>query len=205
MTSAPTSNSIRSAQSTTNKADNDCPTEGDLVPADLESKLEKELEPYVDRPRLDLVVRKVEQVISKEVFAGPLPHPHHFAQYKEIEPTAPDRILRMAEKEQEFRHRMSSRSLNADVAAHFAGLAGGLLVCSGLIAGAVHLALNGQQTVALALLGASVLNLVGLFVNSTRKAKPPQAGGQDVPKDAPAAPKAQTPLPPKAGNRKRHR
>lgn len=38
-------------------------------------------------------------------FQGPIPHPDHFAQYDKVLPGAAERILKMAEREQENRHK----------------------------------------------------------------------------------------------------
>ena len=49
--------------------------------------------------------KRLTAVISHtEIFSGPLPSPRAFAKYNEVLPDAADRILRMAEKEQEIRH-----------------------------------------------------------------------------------------------------
>jgi uncharacterized membrane protein len=45
-----------------------------------------------------------------------VPPPDYFAEYKEVEPSAPDRILRMAELEQSHRHDVDSALVNSQVA-----------------------------------------------------------------------------------------
>jgi len=42
-------------------------------------------------------------VVTRSEFSGPLPSPEAFMGYREVLPEAPDRILRMAEKEQDIR------------------------------------------------------------------------------------------------------
>lgn len=42
----------------------------------------------------------------EQSYSGPLPSPQDFAAYKETLPTAPERILEMAEREQEHRHKI---------------------------------------------------------------------------------------------------
>ncbi len=55
--------------------------------------------------------QKIEQVIrtlsiSRQLIKSPVPPPDWLASYKEVEPTAPERILRLAEYEQQHRHTM---------------------------------------------------------------------------------------------------
>ena len=55
--------------------------------------------------------QKIEQVIrtlsvSRQLIKSPVPPPDWLAGYKEVEPTAPERILCLAENEQQHRHTM---------------------------------------------------------------------------------------------------
>lgn len=74
----------------------------------------------------DLLARKVDELAAlpedekrKEItatvsiFSGPLPTPEAFARYNEVQPDAADRILGMAEKEQEIRHEAQRRAVEA--------------------------------------------------------------------------------------------
>lgn len=49
-----------------------------------------------------------------QIFSGPLPNPEAFAKYNEILPNAADRIVRMAEKEQEIRHEAQRGAIDND-------------------------------------------------------------------------------------------
>lgn len=141
----------------------------------LEDRLEQALEPLVEPSKREAVLKKVELVIAEEHFAGPLPHPDHFERYGEIEPSAPDRILTMAEKEQEFRHSIVHKTLQTDVGSHYVGLAMGWLLTLFLIVGAIYLADKGQIAIPTLLLGAAVLNVVRAFVDASwRKDKHPE-------------------------------
>lgn len=51
-------------------------------------------------------LRVIQRVSS---FSGPIPHPEHFAKYEEVLSGAADRILAMAEKEQEVRHELEKK------------------------------------------------------------------------------------------------
>ena len=60
--------------------------------------------------------------------SGPLPDPFSFQAYAKVLPDAPERIMRMAEKEQEHRHEMERKIVDADRIGYFLGqlIAGGL-------------------------------------------------------------------------------
>ena len=55
----------------------------------------------------DLPTEKQTLIIQQasSSFQGPIPHPDHFAQYNKVLPGAAERILKMAEREQENRHK----------------------------------------------------------------------------------------------------
>lgn len=113
-------------------------------------------------------VKTIEQIVSEERYMGDLPHPAHFALYKEVEPTAPDRILAMAEAEQEFRHETVRRHSKADVSAHFVGLAVALFAFVFTVGSSVFLALHDKTVVAVSLLGTAVLGVVLGFLKYSK-------------------------------------
>lgn len=49
-----------------------------------------------------------------QIFSGPLPNPEAFAKYNKVLPDAADRIVRMAEKEQEIRHEAQRGAIDND-------------------------------------------------------------------------------------------
>ncbi len=89
---------------------------------DRKDSEEQAVVPEDERQRVlaDLLARKVDELAAlpedekrkeitatvshTQVFSGPLPTPEAFARYNEVQPDAADRILGMAEKEQEIRH-----------------------------------------------------------------------------------------------------
>lgn len=77
-------------------------------------------------------------VIQEEqsLFAGPLPHPRLYREYDEIRPGAAERILRMAEKEQDSLHRDRRSRRRADAFRTF----GAILVSLSLVGGGVLVA-----------------------------------------------------------------
>lgn len=49
------------------------------------------------------ISKKSDSVLMAQAYSGPLPVPQHFEQYEKILPGSADRILAMAEKEQQYR------------------------------------------------------------------------------------------------------
>ena len=59
--------------------------------------------------------KEITAVISHtQIFSGPLPNPEAFAKYNEVLPNAADRILGMAEKEQDIRHEAQKGAIAND-------------------------------------------------------------------------------------------
>lgn len=81
------------------------PSAVDTAPDDQLAEVAKALKPYL-RPGKDLeqALTEVSAIIVSERHSGPLPSPRSFGQYEDILPGAADRILSMAEKEQQHRH-----------------------------------------------------------------------------------------------------
>ncbi len=52
------------------------------------------------------------QQMMAECFMGPMPPPHLMKGYHEIDPSFPDRLLKIVEKEQDNRHKLESISLD---------------------------------------------------------------------------------------------
>jgi len=105
-------------------------------------------------------------------FSGPLPPPDAFAKYEQILEGAANRILIMAEKQQENRQEMQSKTLKSDIINEKLGLIFGLLVASSAIGGGVYCAHIGQTWAAVAIGGGGVAGLVAAFVQGTRVRKP---------------------------------
>lgn len=105
-------------------------------------------------------------------FSGPLPPPDAFAKYEQILKGAADRILTMAEKQQENRQEMQSKILKSDIINEKLGLLFGFLVALSAIGGGVYCAHMGQTWPAVAIGGGGVAGLVAAFVQGTRVRKP---------------------------------
>ena len=63
----------------------------------------------------ELAARKTPNETAVYHREGPLPAPHELAGYQQILPDAPERILKMAEDEQRFRHQLEISIAQADI------------------------------------------------------------------------------------------
>lgn len=94
-------------------------SEIDRTKAELKLKLKK-ISPQIpdeDIPKiLEIFQLEYEEIIqTSSSYSGPLPHPSHFSEYNKILPGSANRILSMAEKEQNHRHTISSNNTKSDI------------------------------------------------------------------------------------------
>ena len=85
--------------------------------------------------------REVINAIRSE-FSGPLPPPAILKQYDEIEPGLANRIVCMAEKEQEHRHGCENKCAKADSRDSLLGIVSAFLICVSMIYAGVKIVLG---------------------------------------------------------------
>lgn len=108
-------------------------------------------------------VRKLE-VTAKRSIRGPLPRPDTLKEFENVLPGSAERILRMAEKEQDHRHRMLKRLIVAETRTAVWGLVFALIVALAFLAAAVWL-VSIDHTIEGTLLGtADVVALATVFI-----------------------------------------
>lgn len=95
-------------------------------------------------------------------FEGPLPAPADFAAYKETLPSAPERILKMAEDEQSYRHKINKKVVNFGLIESILGMCFALLIGLVGIGAAVYLAMKGHEFASCTLIGV-IATLVAIF------------------------------------------
>ena len=103
-------------------------------------------------------------VVEAAVFSGPLPPPSMYGEYEAVLKGSADRILNMAEKEQDHRIAWESKALDESVRETNLGQKFGLVIAVLCIVGSVYLAMNGHHWVAGILAGTSALGLAARFV-----------------------------------------
>ena len=126
-------------------------------PGSVTSKLPKEV-----FERLPEEVRV--SVMEAATFSGPLPPPSLYGQYERVLEGSAERILAMAEREQQHRTAWESKQLEVAASEATGGQWLGFVVVIICIGSAVYLSSIGHQWVAGVVAGTSVVGLVGRFV-----------------------------------------
>ena len=144
------------------------------LPAEVSTKsLAQKVEPLLRPERRQEGVQLVQALIQK-THQGPLPAPDDYAHYEAVHPGAAERILRMAESNQQHRHMLESEALRRDYSLQARGQ---MFAIAALIA---MLALIGftfwvGQPIAGSVLGTgTIAAIVGMFLRSNQ-AQPKQA------------------------------
>ena len=104
-------------------------------------------------------------VLEAASFSGPLPPPSEFGEYNRVHPGSADRILAMAENEQQHRISTERTALAASVRSSKLGQYFGFALAVFCIGGGVFLATGGHTVAAIFLFCASAIGLVGRFLN----------------------------------------
>lgn len=112
-----------------------------------------------------LVIRR------EESFEGPIPHPKMFKEYESILPGSADRILAMAEKQQEHRMGLEKTAVEGQVKSNLRGqIIGFIVLVLGLVLSVVF-AFLGMKTFAGSFATGTIVVLVSLFVGGKTSIK----------------------------------
>jgi uncharacterized membrane protein len=103
-----------------------------------------------------------------ELHTGPLPHPDILARYDQILPGAAERIIRMAEHQQDHRMTMESTVIRSDVNQARWGLICGFVLSVIVISVSGYLIGQGHDIAGGALGGLDLVSLVGVFIYGSR-------------------------------------
>lgn len=132
----------------------------------LKEQIDKSIGPIVPQGQRQEVISRIVSVLKSERFSGPLPHPSHMREYEEILPGSAERILSMAETEQNHNAGMEKTIVDAQIGdmkrGKWMGL-GALLLLIGL---AFYAGMNENNILAGILLGTGVLGVVSNLVAS---------------------------------------
>lgn len=110
------------------------------------------------------IIKAAMYAVEKHSFSGPLPRPEDFAKYKDTLPDAPERILAMAEKQQNHRMELEATIVKEDIVLSKRGQWLGfiLAIFFGIIA--AWLGFEGHDTLAGIIATAVIVALVAIFV-----------------------------------------
>lgn len=110
-------------------------------------------------------VEEALMVIRGEMYSGPIPPPEALARYEEIQSGAADRIIKMAEKQQEHRMSLETKAIGGQIDQSKRGQIFGFIVILLCISVAVFFAVAfGMTTFAEIFLTVTMVILVTLFI-----------------------------------------
>jgi uncharacterized membrane protein len=102
-------------------------------------------------------------------FSGPLPPPELLGRYNDVIPNGAERIMQMAEKQQEHRQGLEKTVITSNVASEKRGQYMGLFVAVAVIVLGFYLAFIGRQIAGSVFVGADLASLAGVFVLGKRR------------------------------------
>lgn len=112
-----------------------------------------------------------------ESFSGPLPHPSILKGYNELVPDAAERILKAFEKQNEHREFIEKETNKANIklawantGERYAGLVLGFVIACIILCLIYILAMKGHEAIAGILASATLVAVVGLFLNKNNEA-----------------------------------
>lgn len=112
-------------------------------------------------------IQQMEQM--EQMFAGPLPHPDILKGYGNIDSSFPDRILKLAEKDQEHSISMEEYAIKENFKANRRGTDAGLIVCVLAILIGAFLIYNDKSVAGLVTLLTPLAGLIVVFIKSNKK------------------------------------
>ena len=117
--------------------------------------------------------RELVELKAQRVWSGALPRPQDFARYGEILPDAPERILRLAEREQEHRIESERSIISQNFATGTRGQwLGAALSCLALLLAVFSAWLEAPWPLSTALVGVPVLSVARSLVLAVQRSEP---------------------------------
>ena len=117
-------------------------------------------------------VKEALMIIKSETYSGPIPPPRALAEYEQIQPGAADRILKMAEKQQEHRMQLEKKAIYGQVEQGNRGQIFGFIIVFVCVAVAVFFAVRYEMlNFAATFLSVTMVVLIGLFLNGKSEIK----------------------------------
>ena len=111
----------------------------------------------------------VQTVIQARQFSGPIPPPEMLIEYASVSPEFPDRIITMAESQQQHRQSMESGALNAATNIEKKGQIYAFIVSISIIAAALYLIASGKEIYGTIFVGCTLIGLASVFITGRKK------------------------------------
>lgn len=138
-----------------------------LLPPEIVANLPAPLQDALHDPRSRAEILSFTAAFAG--WAGPYPPPDLLRGYEHVLPGAADRIIRMAERQQEHRHHLEKTTVEGASRRSWWGLWLGFVISVVLLALGTVIILTGHQWAGAAIMGVDVVALAGVFVYGQRQ------------------------------------
>jgi len=132
-------------------------------PSTPKQEIIQRLEPYVQPGRADEAAMVVQSMLVQQSHSGPLPSSREFRGYNTVLPGAADRILRMAEREQEHRQSLETKVVHDDLRLKGRGQVYSLAALALMLAVVVVFGLLGHPVEGAAIGTAIIVAVIAIF------------------------------------------
>lgn len=102
--------------------------------------------------------------VTQSHHSGPLPSAETIIKYDAVIPNGADRIMIMAEKQQDHRMAMEKKAISSQLNQSLVGQIFGFFLCLFALSLATYLGLNGHEAIGSVIGGTTILGLAGIFV-----------------------------------------
>jgi uncharacterized membrane protein len=106
----------------------------------------------------------IQQTIEGKFYSGPLPESAELKAYAEVFAELPSRIVAMAEKEQDHRHKLQERRMGGQIWLTGAGQVFAFILAAMMIAGAVYLLATDKPIAGFTTLALGIGSAIGPFL-----------------------------------------
>lgn len=116
-------------------------------------------------PKVEAV--KISQAIHRE-FSGPMPPGELLAEYENVQKGFANRLLQFTEKEQEHRHKIESKGLNAAISTEMRGQKYALLICLVFVLCSFQLIMSDHEISGAVLGSGTLAGLAAVFITGRK-------------------------------------
>lgn len=154
---------------------NDSQSDAPVITAN-DSLSDEEIERVKNDPDAMQEIIRHHEISVAQMYKGPIPQASDLSEYASIDPSFPNRIIEMAEKEGEHRRSIESKLADLEVSTsqeelriEKMGLIFGFLITLVCLISGVFLITNGNNLAGLSTVISSLALLIGSFLHSAKK------------------------------------
>ena len=144
-----------------------------MVEEKTEATGESDLKSFIEQLHLPEEQAKsvIQTIIHQQAFSGPLPPPSILAGYENVGEGFANRVIALAEKQQDHRHLLENKSVDAAIDAEKRGQHYALIVSVLIILGALYLIATGKEVYGTILAGGTLTGLAYIFITGRKKSQ----------------------------------